>query len=76
MQLTHLLARGVAKEEDSWLIKWFLENKASDPSFGCFELKDHLVYGRKEDNVIVGIYKAAGATKGASNSDISGTSFD
>lgn len=65
----NLLARGVAKNEDSSLIKWFLDSKASEPGVGCFESDGYLIYTRREENVIVAIYQPNGAIKRSSHPD-------
>lgn len=63
-----MVARGVAKNEDGSLIKWFLDNKASEPGMGCYQLEDFMVYAKRQENIIVAIYKSTDSSSKRSSS--------
>lgn len=62
------VVRGVAKNEDGPVIKWFLDNKALEPGVGSYQYGNTRVFTKRHENIIIAIYKDEPDTKEASAS--------
>jgi hypothetical protein len=58
-----LTVRGVAKNEDGPVIKWFLDNKALEPGVGSYQYGDTRVFTKRHENILIAIYKNEPGTK-------------
>lgn len=55
------LARGVAKNEDAPLIKWVSDTKTKESGVGCYQYGEYSVYIKRQEAVIIAIYKSEGS---------------